>query len=597
MLAPSPALAPQLHDVTVITRKTYACAKAEGVPPEEFGVSRNTKSLRDCGYCFHEVTKTQSQLIDDGYDEVQLAKIPTYGTSETSETQARDTVDESTAGAGKDGQNKANRLIKITEHYVRMDYEGKGKAKLYRVTTGGDQGEILSREGEDDVVEVDFIPFAAMTPVIMTHRFFGRSAADLVMDIQRIKTALVRGLLDNTYLALNPMKEVPESHASENTLDDLLVSRPGGIVRTKQPGGLNVLQHPDISAGIFPSLQYFDATREWRTGVSRQGQGVDPNALQNQVATIANQMFNASQAKVKLIARIFAETGIRDLFSLLHATIRKNGSQAETVKLRNQWVTVNPREWKERNDMTISVGLGTGSKEQQLAGAQLLIGAQEKAIAVGMVSKQNLFNSAKQLTRLLGYKDPEEFFTNPGTPPDPQNPNAAPIEPPPDPKMAELEGKKEIEKLQADADIATTDRKTNAEIVREDRKAKQQMDLALLEHNLKMDEMEADAGRKREAHLQSIDQKTTAHNQSMEQRRADHEQRAEKAEGGPKASIEVKHGADEITGPLSEAIKTFGETMTKTQEQGMAALLAAIESNKRPKRIKSSSGKTFEIEA
>src|SRR5262249_58845639 len=151
-----------------------------------------------------------------------------------------------------------------------------------------------------------------------------------------------------------PRVEVPESHASDNTLDDLLVSRPGGIVRTKAPGGLQWQVVPDITASIYPALQYFDATREWRTGVSRQGQGVDPNALQNQVATIANQMFNAAQARIKLIARIFAETGIRDLFALLRGVVRKNGSQAETVRLRNQWVDVDPRDWRGRNDNTIN---------------------------------------------------------------------------------------------------------------------------------------------------------------------------------------------------------------------------------------------------
>ena len=179
------------------------------------------------------------------------------------------------------------------------------------MTTGG-EGEMLKRDGELDVIEEDEIPFAAMTPVIVTHRFFGRSIADLVMDIQRIKTELLRALLDNAYLANNPRTEVPESHATETTLDDLLVSRPGGIVRTKLPGGLSVIAHPDVGGHVFPLLQYQDATREWRTGVSRQGQGVDPNVLQNQVATIANQMFNAAQAKMKMIARIFAETGIRD---------------------------------------------------------------------------------------------------------------------------------------------------------------------------------------------------------------------------------------------------------------------------------------------
>src|SRR5262245_51701847 len=341
LLAPRYSL---LHDVTVETKRTHACARVEAVPPEEFGIARNARSIRDAGYVFHDVLKRKEELIAQGYDAEQVEALPSWSALANVDTQARDTVEERSGGQGDEGTNKANRLIKITEHYARMDYEGDGKAALYRVTTGSDQSDILTRDGEPDIVRADQIRFAAMTPVIIAHRFFGRSVADLVMDIQRIKTALLRALLDNAYLANNPRTEVPESHATETTLDDLLVSRPGGIVRTKMPGGLSVIQHPDIGGHVFPLLQYQDTTREWRTGVSRQGQGVDPNALQNQVATIANQMFNAAQAKVKLIARIFAETGIRDLFTLLHATIRKHGGEPATVRLRNRWVAIDPRD-------------------------------------------------------------------------------------------------------------------------------------------------------------------------------------------------------------------------------------------------------------
>src|SRR5262249_791230 len=156
------------------------------------------------------------------------------------------TVDESEPGRGDDTLNRAARTIQVTEHYVRMDYEGRGKARLYRVTTAGDDGVPLERGGKPDIVEEEFVPFAAMTPGIMTHRFFVRSIADLVMDIQRIKTALLRAVLDNAYLANNPRVEVPESACGDSTLDDLLVSRPGGIVRTKMPGQLQILQHPNI---------------------------------------------------------------------------------------------------------------------------------------------------------------------------------------------------------------------------------------------------------------------------------------------------------------------------------------------------------------
>jgi hypothetical protein len=351
-----------LHDVTLEAARTIENARVVAVPPEEFGITRHARNIRDADYAFHDVFKSESALIAQGYDRSQVKNLPSYIVAHTVEEIARDTVNESTLRQGEDNLNTANRLIRVTEHYIKMDYEGNDDPRLYRVTTAGEDGEVLKRDGEPDVIEEDLIPFAAMTPVIQTHRFWGRSIADLVKDIQEQKTALIRGMLDNLYLHNNPRVEVSEQHATPETLDDLLVSRPGGIVRTKMPGGIQWQEVPDITQSIYPALQYLDSTREWRTGVSRQGQGVDPNALQNQVATIANQMFSAAQGKVKLIARIFAETGIKDLFTLLHATIRKHATAPATVKLRNQWATVDPRDWKTRSDMSINVGLGTAAR-------------------------------------------------------------------------------------------------------------------------------------------------------------------------------------------------------------------------------------------
>jgi len=238
---PSPSLVPPAvtHDVTLVITRKFAQAKVLGVPPEEFGIERGARNIRDCNYCFHElVTKTESQLIAEGFDANQIRSLGDYTGNTEIETLARDTVQEHFA-TGSGSANSAARLVRITEHYVRMDYEGNGRAGLYQVITGGDQDEILRQNGRECITPFDAIPFAATTPVPVTHRFFGRSIADLVMPLQREKTALKRGALDNLYLHNNPRVEVAESNAGPNTLDDLLVSRPGGVVRTKTPGGLN----------------------------------------------------------------------------------------------------------------------------------------------------------------------------------------------------------------------------------------------------------------------------------------------------------------------------------------------------------------------
>ena len=253
---------------------------------------------------------------------------------------------------------------------------------------------------------------------------------------------------------------------------------------------------------------------------------------------------------MKLIARIFAETGIRDLFQLLHMTIRKHGSKAQIVKLRNQWVQVNPRDWKTRDDMTVKVGLGDGSKQEQLAGTQLLIGAQEKAIAAGMVSPKNLYNSAKVLCKLLGHKNVEEYFTAPGQKPDPQDPASAPIPPPQDPKQAEIAAKAaaEREKIKADAahaqmktqgdiahqkmkteaDIALQQHKAQTEIAMQDRKMqvdvaaqerKMQFEMALAQQKFELDKQLKliDAGIRQEQHEQALQQRAVEHSTKIEQ--------------------------------------------------------------------------------
>jgi len=507
LLAPAPS-APMgslvTHDVTIVTTRKLAQARVMGVPPEEFGIERGARSIRDCNYCFHEVvTKTEAQLIAEGFDAGQIrALLPHNGTTEI-ETLARDTVEEHlSATSGGGSANSAARLVRITEHYVRMDYEGSGRPCLYQVITGGDQAEILRKDCKDCITPFDEMPFAATSPVPVTHRFFGRSIADLVMPLQREKTALKRGALDNLYLHNNPRVEVAEQNAGPNTLDDLLVSRPGGVVRTKTAGGLNWQVVPDITTSIYPMLQYLDAEIEIRTGLAKQAQGIDANALQNQSATAVAQVFSASQMRIKLIARVMAE-GVRDIFALLHGTIRKHGQREETVRLRNAWVAVNPRNWKTRDDMTINVGLGAGGKAQQFAQTMAIANVQKELLAGGklnLVGDRQLYNTAVELTRIMGHRNPDQFFNDP-TAVNPQtgqllNPPPAPPQAPPDPKLMALQARMQadqlatahrmqIEREKAQADAIHLQVKTQGEIELAKIKAALDAKMTVLETHLK----------------------------------------------------------------------------------------------------------------
>ncbi len=543
------------HDVTVVTTKKMSRDRVMGVPPEEFGIERNARDVKTANYCFHEVTtETEASLIAKGFDEDQVKTLETYSGALNVEQTARDSVFE-TSGAVADA-NAGTRQVRYTEHYIRLDYEGKGKTCLYQIITGGESGEVLKRDGKECIEPWDAMPFAAVTPVPVPHRFYGRSVADLVMDIQRIKTALMRGMLNNLYLHNNPRVEVAEQFAGPNTLDDLLVSRPGGVVRTKQPGGLNWQVVPDITGSIYPALEYLDTMREMRSGVTRQSQGVDANALQNQSATAVAQAFSASQAKMKLIARILAE-GVRELFSLLHGTIRKHGAEKATMRLRNQWVQVDPRQWKTRNDMTINVGLGTGGKAERVAHLMALANFQKELLLGGktnLVDDQALYNTFKQLAKLMDYKNPDQFINDPSaTDPKTGQPLHPPPQPQPDPallkvqadthiKQQELaqrgqelqlsaaidkqadERKAGIEQVQAQADIATQDRKTQAEMLMQQQKFEFEKELKLMDFQLKREMQQEELQMRREQHQQALQAGAfkvvagaEAHDQKMEQ--------------------------------------------------------------------------------
>ena len=499
-----------LHDVTLVKRRSYGCAKVSNVPPEEFGITRRARSIRDATYCYHEpANRTEADLIAQGYDADQVKGLPSVGISSEIETAARDTVDETAQGSVTD--THGSRPVRLTEHYAMLDMDETGKPALHRITTGGDEYEVLTRDGKPDIVRVDEMPFAAMTPVIMTHRFFGRSIADLVMDIQRIKTALLRATLDNSYLLNNQRIEIAESHVHERTLDDLLVNRPGGIVRTKMPGGLNPIVNQPIGNSLFPVIEYMDATREWRTGVTRQGQGIDANSLQNQSATAVAQIHNAAQARIKLIARIFAETGIRDMFSLLHGCIRKNDRQVNTVRLRNKWVPVDPRNWKSREDMTINVGLGSGSRQQEVQHLMMILGLQKEGIAVpqlGLVKPKNMYNSLTKLIERVGHKSVEAYFS------DPDQNQQQPQEPLPDPKMIEAQGKVQVAQEKAKADIQVTQAKTQAQAQQDMASTSAEMQLKreqmMAEIQLKREQMATEAQLKREQMLLEADMKKAA---------------------------------------------------------------------------------------
>jgi hypothetical protein len=291
----------------------------------------------------------------------------------------------------------------------------------------------------------------------MPHRHVGRSYADLTMDIQLIKSTLLRGQLDNMYLANNGRYAI----SNRVNLDDMLTSRPGGVVRVDGDPGSSImpLQHPPLPAASFSMVEYMDSMKEKRTGVTAYNQGLDANSL-NKTATGIQQVMNAAAQRLELVARTFAETGVKDLFVLVHRLVRQNYTKPDIIRLRNKWVEVDPRSWKNRKDLTISVGLGSGNKDQQLMHLNSILAFQEKALALGITSPDKIYNALAKLTQNAGFKNPEEFWTNPAE--NPQQPQQQQ-----DPNQAIIQGQMQIEQMKAQSEMQLSQQKAQADLQQE----------------------------------------------------------------------------------------------------------------------------------
>jgi len=457
---PAMVMQPMLHDVKLKVTEKNTEIKIENVAPENIMVSvdatgpnlqnarfvqhREIMQLADIAEAFGKTLNYVKQVMSDIRD--------TFDT----ESNARDIYDEEYDRA----MLESEAMVKDT--YIVLDGE------RWRYVILGNT--VLYKE------KCEYVPFACITPMIMPHRHIGRSYADLTMDIQLVKSTLIRGQLDNMYLANNGRYAISD----RVNLDDMLTSRPGGIVRTVgEPGSaIMPLSHPPLPPTSFTMVEYMDSMKEKRTGVTAYNQGLDANTL-NKTATGVQQIMNASQQRIELVARTFAETGVKELFQLVHFLVRTTLTKPDIIRLRNKWVEVDPREWKARKDLSISVGLGAGNKDQQLLHLNTILQAQKEAIQIGITSPEKIYNALAKLTQNAGFKNPDEFWINPANTPEQEGQKA--------PSEAEImvQGQLAIEQQKAQAQMLQEQERSKNDIIIEREKIIAQAELEKFKAKLK----------------------------------------------------------------------------------------------------------------
>ena len=398
------------HNVVVQQKKKSGKVTIENVPPEEFLISKKARTIADSPFVAHRQMLTRSTLIAMGFNKDQVESLQMGDAlAYTPERVARYSAGEQPYQVQTDDPSMQE--IEVFECYVKTDIDGKGIASLTQVFYAGN--EILQDEkGKEIIEETDYVPFHSICPIPIPHKFFGNSLADRTVDLQLIKTTITRQMLDNLYLTNNARVLAVEG---QTNLDDLLTSTAGGVIRVKSINAVQQLTVQNVAAQAFPMLQYLDSVQSKRTGVSDASQGLDPSILQNVTAAAVASMQQAGAGKIELIARIFAETGVKSLFKGILHLLCKYQDKARLVRMRGEFVEFDPRTWANQYDVSINVGLGAGNRQEQMAMLSMVLAKQEQLIAQygpanPYVSPAQYRGTLGRMVEIAGFKDSAEFY-------------------------------------------------------------------------------------------------------------------------------------------------------------------------------------------
>ena len=458
--------APMMHDVRGTYTHPDGRVKIEAVPPEEFLISRESKSVEQADYVAHRRIVTVSELVAMGYDYDEVAELgASYDDMDTNVE--RYTRNKALTNEMNERHDPAMKKVLYVENYIRVDYDGDGLAELRKVCTAGDGNKILMNE------PCDMAPFATLCPDPEPHDFFGMSVADTVMDVQRIKSSIMRNTLDSLSMSIHPRVAVVEGMVN---IDDAMSTEVGSIIRQRAAGQIQPLSMPFVGQASFPVLKYMDEVKEARTGISKASKGLDANALQSSTATAVAATVSAAQQQVEMIARIFAETGIKRMYELVLHLVTTHQDRERMIKLTNEFVPIDPRAWNTDMDVSVNVALGRGSDTERMVMLRQIAEMQKDAMQTmgpinPLTDMQKLSNTLKSMTEIAGFKDTSQFWSDP-----------AQFQPPPQPKKPDInEQLIQVQIQQIQADI----QKKAAEL-------QMKREQFQLEDDRKRDELEAD---------------------------------------------------------------------------------------------------------
>ena len=561
---PGPQGMQKLTDIVFYRTKEEGSIRIVNVAPEDYTVESRAKSDETTYFAGDRYQVTASDLIEDGYDAGLVASLPAGNDDWNDEKIIRFAPEEGTDDSGDQGEiDPAMRKIWCAEVYLKVDFDGDGIAEWRKVTVAGPRSSIVILDNE----EVDDHPYCTLTPFPTPHKLIGESVVDKVEDIQEVKTALTRGALDNIYAANQP-RMVLGPNADTDDAVNTDIGHPIRVTEGAVNDNFTYVAMPYTADASFKAIEYFDQRSEVRTGVSRLTQGLDANAI-NKTATGVNAITNFSNERQAMIARIFAESGVKRLFKKILELSCKHQTQAIMIKLRGEWVQMNPIEWSDEMDFIPTVGIGTGNRDQQLMHLNTILGIQMEGVKMQggiqgpLVTGENLYNTVTKLVENAGLKSPELYFTDPKT--------AQPQEPKPDPEMLKLQQEGQIK--QAELQMTGHFKEKEMQLKTAEAVANLQLKQADAEANrsMKQEQMQGDMALKRDVATTKAQPQPQIH------------------VGSDGKAVEIMNGADKMTeaaAGVMQLLQAFIQSQAQRdaqqaqrdqmQDQQMAALMQML---------------------
>jgi hypothetical protein len=551
MAPPAPSPADISFDVKVrrTVDKSYLALAA--VPPEEMLIVPNSRDWRGSTTIIHATTKTVGELVAMGYEWDDVADLSADDeVLDKTEQQARDPA--STGSVEQERKDPASKRVKYCEMWMRVDRDGDGIAELRRICTGGTEFRVLHEEATEHVNVATF-------PVDPEpHTPWALSVADLTADLQFQKSHMWRAAIDSLANSVSPRLGFVEGKVNEA---DVLSNENSAPIRMSAPGMIQPITVPFVGGDALSMMAYADDVREQRTGITKAAAGLDPDTMQSTTVAAVNATITASQTQIRMVARIFAEFGMKPLFRGIARTLKRHTMRSRVVRLMGRWASIDPRDWADY-DVTVDVALGHGNTTERIAALGQIAAKQEQIIAtIGpdnpLCGMSEYRYTLAKMVELAGFKDPSRFFKQimPTEAMQPQGNGK-----PPSPQDAAAQALVEAEKIKQDsaqkqkaAELDLDFKKTQAELVAKAAQAKSDDDFRRdqldAETALKVAELRAKYGAQIDlANITALmernrDAANRAHELRMAAAQHQHDERTEAVRGATQERIAAARNA------------------------------------------------------